>query len=66
MLFSACVLLLSSLGALAGPLAPNATSGQAPLALADYLLPNFLMPRSYDISIIPYFENAPEDDLKFK
>jgi hypothetical protein len=62
----ALMVLLAALGARAGPLQPNATATQVvPLAEVDYRLPANINPTFYDISIIPYFENAPSDEQKF-
>lgn len=63
----ASMVLLAALGAHAGPLQPNATAVQlVPKAEADYRLPKNILPLSYDIRIIPYFENAPSDEYNFK
>jgi hypothetical protein len=62
----ASMVLLAALGARAGPLQPNATATQVmPLAEADYRLPGNIKPAFYDISITPYFEDAPTDEQKF-
>lgn len=62
----ASIVLLAALGARAGPLQPNATAALVvPQAEADYRIRRQINPIVYDISIIPYFERAADDEQKF-
>ncbi|XP_059487597.1 aminopeptidase Ey-like [Neocloeon triangulifer] len=53
------------LGSGANPLSKERSSVK-PVSRADYELPKAIKPNAYDITIIPYFDNAPEEILKFR
>lgn len=62
----ASMVLLAALGAHAGPLQPNASAALVvPQVEAEYRIPGYILPVSYDISIIPYFNEAPSDEQQF-
>ncbi|XP_059490055.1 aminopeptidase A-like isoform X2 [Neocloeon triangulifer] len=59
------LVLCLSFGTFGNPVVPQNFSDAAPSALLDYALPRIVVPDHYDVTLIPYFENAPSELSKF-